>query len=159
MRCAQARCKCQPETATVQQFRHQLVGTWHQANQPQRCLPCQHGGQAFGLSGAQRVNWRARVLPEHSPVQEEQSAEGLILGGGRHVLCDGQMGEESFDLCATHLPGMLLVMKEDKAPDPVHVGLFGMDGVMLEPDDLTHLIDFSDCEGAIDPQTVQVLAQ
>lgn len=135
------------------------MGAWHQANQPQRFFLCQHGGQAFGLSGAQRVNRRARGLPEPFPAQEEQSAEGLILGGGRHVLCDGQMGEESLDLCATQLPGMLFVMEEDKAPDPVHAGLFGINGVVFEPEDLTHLIDFSDCEGAIDPQTVQVLAQ
>jgi len=49
----------------------------------------QHGGQVLGAFGAQGVNG-SQVLVQHLAVEEEQGAEGLILGGGSDVSFDSQ---------------------------------------------------------------------
>jgi len=36
-----------------------------------------------------------------------------------------------------HLVGVALVVEENKAADPVNVGLFGADGIVLDPDGIT----------------------
>jgi hypothetical protein len=54
---------------------------------------------------------------------------------------DGQMGQEGLDFGTVHGIGMLFVMKEDKAFDPVEVGLFGADRVVFGPQDGADLIE------------------
>ena len=107
----------------------------------QRLLFGQDGGQALGFLGADGINGVVELLVEHFAVEEEQGAEGLILGGGGDVPLDGQVGQEGLDLRGAHLLGVALVVEEDEAFDPVDVGLFGADGVVLEADGLTNLIE------------------
>jgi len=66
---------------------------------------------------------------EHLLIEEEDRAEGLVLGWGSYILVHGQMGEELFDFCCFHLLWMLFVVKEDEALDPIDAGFFGADGV------------------------------
>lgn len=55
------------------------------------------GGQAFGLAGADNVVDPRWVDLEHFPVEEENCAEGLALGGGRNVVVDGEVSEETVE--------------------------------------------------------------
>lgn len=98
------------------------------------------GGQAFGLLGVQGVN-RAQVLFQHLAVEEQKGAEGLILGGGGDILFDRQMGEERFDFGRPHLVRVAFAMEQDKAPDPVHVGVFGADGVVFKAQGIADLVE------------------
>jgi len=36
---------------------------------------------------------------------------------------------------------MSFIVKEDIAFDPAHIGLFGTDGIVLEPDNLSNLVE------------------
>ncbi len=63
------------------------------------------------------------------------------MRGGRHVAFNGQVREERFHFRAAHVFGVALVMKQDKALDPVHVGFFGADGIVLEADHIAHLVE------------------
>lgn len=72
----------------------------------------------------------------------------MRCSGGGHVALHGQVGEKGLDpstgsgqrLGRAHVLGVTLVVKKDVAFDPVDVGLFGADGVVLEADDVAHLI-------------------
>jgi hypothetical protein len=81
------------------------------------------------------------MLFEHVPVQEQEGAEGLVLGRGGHVLIDSQMGQKSLDLGSAHVGGMALVMEQDIACDPADVGLLRTDRVVLEADRITDLVE------------------
>ena len=97
-------------------------------------------GQAFGLPVVQGVN-RAQVLFQHLAVEEQKGTEGLMLGGGSDILFDGQMGEERFDFGRPHLVRVAFAMEQDKAPDPVHGGVFGADGVVLKAQGVADLVE------------------
>ncbi|MBU0493635.1 MAG: hypothetical protein KKB13_17455 [Chloroflexi bacterium] len=101
----------------------------------------QYGGQAFGFLGAQGVDGAVEFLVQHLSIEEQDGTVGLILGGRGHVSVHGQVGEEGCDLGVAHLIGVALVVKEDKAADPVHVGLFGADGIVFEADGVADLVE------------------
>ena len=54
--------------------------------------------------------------------QYRRYRQPFVLRGGGHIAFNGQMREEGFHFHAAHVLRVALVMKEDKAPDPVHVG-------------------------------------
>jgi hypothetical protein len=83
----------------------------------------------------------SQVLMHNLPIEEEQRAERLVLGGSRHVLVHGEVGEESLDLGAAHLPGVALVVKEDVAFDPEEVGLPGAWEIAPELDGFADLVE------------------
>ena len=78
---------------------------------------------------------------QHLAVQEFQGTQRLVLRGGGDFLIHGQVSEKGFHFCATHVLGVALVVKQDKAFDPVRVGLFGADRIMLESHHVAHLVE------------------
>lgn len=74
-------------------------------------------------------------------VEEEDSGEGLILGGGGDILFDGEVGDEGLDFGGAHVFGVVFVVEEDVAFDPVFVGLFGAVGVVFETDGVGDLVE------------------
>jgi len=45
-------------------------------------------------------------------------------------LVNGEVNEEGFDLRRTRLAGVSFIVEQDVALDPVHVGSFGVDGLV-----------------------------
>ncbi len=76
------------------------------------------GRQALGALRANGIDRVFEIFLEHFPVEEEQGAERLILGGGRHVTIDRQMVEEHLNLGAPHMSRMSLAMKKNEPPYP-----------------------------------------
>jgi hypothetical protein len=54
-----------------------------------------------------------QVLVEHLAVEEEEGAEGLVLGGGGDIVLHGQVSEKGFDLRCAHLGGMTFVVEKN----------------------------------------------
>jgi hypothetical protein len=130
---AQAQALHEAQASAVEQPGHQLVSARQVAQDAVNLVFSQDGGQAFGLFGASGVDGAVEVLVEHVAVEKEQGAEGLLL--------DGQVGEKGFDFGEAHVSGVAFVVKEDVAFDPVHVGLFGADGIVLEAQNVADLIE------------------
>jgi len=54
------------------------------------------------------------------------------------VLVHGQVGQEGLDFGRAHVFGMAFVVEQDEALDPVHVGFFGADRIVLDADGIAH---------------------
>ena len=75
----------------------------------------------------------SELLFERMAVEEEQGAEGLVLGGGGHAL-QGQAGEESFDLLLSRNQrlGFWSFKEGGILAHPVNIGFFSAEGGVLK---------------------------
>jgi len=67
-------------------------------------------------------------------VQEDESVEGLILGAGCYFTVSRQIRNVLRDFFLSHMLGVALVVEEYEPPDPLDVGLFCTNGVVLFAD-------------------------
>ena len=98
------------------------------------------GSRPGGL--ARMTVWRSgeRFL-EDVAVEKEKRAQGLGLRRGADGAFDGEVGDERVDLGLAHLHRVALVVKEDVAPDPADVGLFGAQAVVARADRVAHAVE------------------
>jgi hypothetical protein len=75
----------------------------------------QDGGQAFRFLGAQGVNG-TQVLVQHLAVEEEQRAEGLVLGRGGNVFFHCQVGQKGLDFRCAHFGRVAHIVEVDIDP-------------------------------------------
>ena len=73
-------------------------------------------------------------------IQEEDGAEGPVLGGRRDGFIGGKVDKELFDFGNTHFFWVAFVVKEDVVLYLEEVGIFGTRGVMLYPEGIAILI-------------------
>ncbi len=99
------------------------------------------GRKSFGAPGAHRAELELERLVEHVAVEEDEGVERLVLGGGGDVEVDSQVGEEGFDLGLAHPGGVLFVVEQDEAADPVQIDLLGLVGVALAAQDVADLLE------------------
>src|SRR5262249_6592920 len=78
---------------------------------------------------------------EHMFVEKQQRAFGLILRGSRDAPLHRQERQERFHLPISHLAWMPLAVKMDVAPDPIDVGLFSTQAVVLAADAVAHAVE------------------
>ena len=67
---------------------------------------------------------------EDALVEEEDAAEGLVLGGGGDVALHGEIVEERRDLGRAELPRVAAAVERDEGTDPVDVRFLGAGGVV-----------------------------
>jgi len=74
-------------------------------------------------------------------------------GEGGDLLIYGQVGEKGLDFGVAHLGGMAFVVEQDVAPDPVHVGFLGADGIPAQAEGLAEAVGellFRHCRPPLD---------
>jgi len=121
----QAQTFVQPQSAAVQQFGHQSGDAAHVGDDFHGFFMRQDSGQPLGAGSVAQVGREGDVLFQDGPIQKEDGAGGLILGGCRDFAFGGKVDDELADFLLSHVFGMPLVMEEDVTLDPVHVRLFG----------------------------------
>lgn len=129
------------EAGAVEEFGHQLVGAGEAGDDAEDLFVGEDGGEALGAFGADGAGGEVEFDAEHFAVEEEDGAEGLVLGGGGDASFDGEVGKEGLDLGGAHLAGVAFVVEEDEASDPGDVGLFGADRVVLAADGVSDLVE------------------
>jgi hypothetical protein len=103
---------------------------------------CHDNGDADLLVGANSIDAVLQRLVEGAFAKEDQGIHRLVLGGGSDVCVYGEVGQERFDLGFAWeevLTGPHAV-EMNKPHDPVHVGSFGVNGVVVQAKYLSHLI-------------------
>jgi hypothetical protein len=74
-------------------------------------------------------------------VQEEDGAQCLVLSGSCHIPVGGKMDDECLNFGKPHLSGMALVVIDNVAFAPVHIGLLGAVRVMFGPQRIAELVE------------------
>ncbi len=104
-------------------------------------IPCQHYRDALRLLGSFYLINPAHFLFEHLLIEKQQRAQCLVLRRCRHISDPSQMCEELRDLRYTHFLWMSQVMETNEALDPIAIRSFRAKTVMLQPQDITRLIE------------------
>ena len=82
-----------------------------------------------------------QVHAEDLPIQEKQRRLRLILCGRGDFPVDRKVREKRLDFRRAELRRMPLVVEENEAFNPVDVGLFRADAVVLAPDDFVDAVE------------------
>jgi hypothetical protein len=120
-------------------FRH----AFHDRDNPGDLLARQHQRHIDLPVGPHSINHLVQRLLQHLAVKEHQRIHGLVLRRGGDLPPHGQVGEKGFDLpfpvrqvfAAAH------AMKMDVPLNPIEVGALGVDGVVVEPQDVADLLE------------------
>ena len=127
------------QAATIEQFRHKLRCARHGIDNSYHFFFVQDGREAFGFAGANRFDGVERLIEDFF-VEEDDGAEGLVLGRGSDFALGGEVGDEGFDFGNSHSFGVAPVVKEDEAAAPVYIGFFSAKGEVLGPESFAHLV-------------------
>ncbi len=113
------------QTAAEEDLCHELGDSAHFGDDGEGFGVGEDDGEGFGFLGANDVGGKVNLGLKNMAVEEEDGAEGLILGGGGDVLFGGEVGDECLDFGRAHVFWVAFVVEEDVAFDPILVGLFG----------------------------------
>lgn len=97
-------------------------------------LTRQHSRQTSRLLRPHHVIEPRQLDFQNLLVEEQQGSQCLPLSGGADITIARQTGQERLDLGLSHLVPVSLVMKQDEALDPVEIGHFGAQAVVLDAD-------------------------
>ncbi len=120
---------------------HEFVDTRHLVDDGEDFAAGEDGGEAFGAFGRGGEKDRVKFFLEDFAIEKEDGRESLVLGGGRDVLFDGEVGEEGLDFWGAHFERVAFVVEEYEAAHPVEVGLFRAVGVVFGAQDVACLVE------------------
>lgn len=119
----------QAEAGAVEELGHPFADAVHLVQKAKGFVAGEDGGEPLGSFGRGKQDG-LDFLVEDFAVEEEDGAEGLVLGGD--ISFRGEVDQEGLDFGCAHLGGVALVVEEDETPDPVDVSVPGADGIVLE---------------------------
>lgn len=98
-------------------------------------------GEAFGFFRSDNVLEPFEGLFEDFAIEEQEGGEGLVLGAGRDISFDGQVGKEPFDILAAEFTGVSFVVIQNKSSDPGDVLFLGARGMVFQAKAVSDLIE------------------
>jgi len=138
---AKAKTFHKAQAAAIENLSHKFIDAAKVGNDGAGFVFGEDGGDAFVFFGAQGGKGGFFELDlEDVTVEEENGAEGLVLGGGGDFSFDDEVGDELVDFEDGHLAGMdadlslgqVGVVIADIFAGPVKVGFFGARGVLFD---------------------------
>ena len=88
----------QPQAAAIEQLGHQTIRLSELAKNSLDLRFGQHSWQALGHLGQHDITWGIERNVEHLAVEKQDRAACLVLGRGRHVTSNGEVGEKRLNL-------------------------------------------------------------
>lgn len=119
---AQAAALEQAEAGPVEQDGHEPAHAAEFAKHGVDLLASEDDRQGLGPLRPDDLVEPRQVDTQHRPIEEEQGAQRLVLGGRRDPVLDGERGEKRADLRGSHLGRVPLAVEEDVPPDLGSVG-------------------------------------
>jgi hypothetical protein len=131
----------EPEPAAVEQLGHPEVLPGEMREQGEDLLLGQDGWQAGGAFGAHELKRGIQIPGEDVAEEKDQRVQRLVLGCGGDFFPDGEVGEEGRNFrLGQSLDGEGGVECQEAA-DPIHIRLFGADGIVTEADGGAEALD------------------
>ena len=109
------------ETGAVEELAEEAEGRLELLEQGHDVAAREDGGEVLGTLGALEAVERGQVEFEHLAVEEDEGAEGLVLGGGRDAATHGEVVEEGGDLGSAHLTRVTAVVKAYERAHPADI--------------------------------------
>ena len=147
------------ESSTVDECRHQAGRAAHGVEQRGGLGHAQHNRKVSDTLGTSREFEPGHVDAQNLATEEEERADGLVLGAGRDVPADGKVrGVVAHGGGMDPRPGLSLALGEvvEEAAGPVGVALLGAVRVVARAQSLAELLDRgerSDLSLAVDDGT------
>ena len=112
-----------PEPGAVEQAGHEVRHTVEPLEHPAHLCPREYHGEPHGALRAHDAVQPRQIDLQHLLVEEQEGAQGLVLGRGGDLPIDRERREELRDFRGAHLGGGALVVEDDETPDPGDVRL------------------------------------
>ena len=128
------------QAGAVEELGHEFVGSVQLADEVENFFAAEDGGEALGTFGGGEDD-RFDFFVEDFAVEEEEGAEGLVLGGGRDVTVVGEVEEKGLDFRCPHFGGVTFVVEEDETAHPVYIRGFGAIGIVFESQGFAELVE------------------
>lgn len=90
-------------------------------------LPGQHHRETLSARGSNDRSDVIHINTQNVPIEEQDSAERLVLRGDRYMSINREVIEELLNVCDSEFTRMPRTVEADVADDPPTVGLLGMD--------------------------------
>lgn len=120
------------ESGAIEQAGNELRRAVERGQQPAHLVAREHDRQAGRRAGADDAGQVSEGAMEDGIIEEQERAEGLVLGRGGDRAANGERGQEGGDRGLAEEVGMLLVVEDDEPTDPVGVGFFGAGAEVAE---------------------------
>jgi hypothetical protein len=141
---AQAAAFEEPESAAVEEFGHESVGSAHGGEDVLGLLGGEDDGESPGAAGGAEFAEVSEGPVEDMIIEEGEAVEGDVVGGGGDFEIDGEVCEEGADAVC---PGVLwfgavgeaFAEELEVAVGPGEVCLFGAEGVSPAAEGVPHL--------------------
>ena len=139
---AQAQTFHEAQSAAVHDLYHEFVRACHVGDDCTHFFCGEYVRDTFSFFGSDEVEGGLVEFDvEGVAVEEEDGADGLVLGGGRGFPIHDEVGDELVDLWDTHFSRVSFVVKEDVFANPLDVGLFGAVRVLFEANIIPKLVE------------------
>jgi hypothetical protein len=126
---AQAQSLQQAHPCSVQQTGNQPYGAIQLSQQRRNLARRQYHRQALGRFCFYYFFQLWQINIQYIPIQKQQGCFRLPLRGSSHIPLNCKMRQKCFYFRHSHLFRMPLAMKQNKAPRPIDVGIFGANGI------------------------------
>ena len=102
---------------------------------------CKDDGDMLRLLGAfDLVNVR-QIYLEHLTIEKQESRGRYLLSRCRHMAFHCQVRQIGANLHNAHIFGVAFVVKENELANIIEIGLFRLEAIMFEAQNLAHLIE------------------
>jgi hypothetical protein len=146
---AQAAALEHAQPRSIEEAGHESGHTLEALQEHSGFVASQHHGQAWRALGAYDVVEPGKIDLQNFAIEEQECAQRLVLGGSGHAAPHSEIGQEGRDLGAPHVGRMALVVEEDVALDPRHVGFFRPGAGVTEPQGLSDSIEQAGLRGLV----------
>ena len=139
---AQAQAFHQTQSAAVEYLGHEQVDSGELVEYGFDFGFVEDGGQDAGAVGADDLElFLIKFDVEYVAVEEQDGAEGLVLGGGGDVVLGDEVGDVGVDFCDAHFARVAFFVEEDVAAHPFGVCLDGAWGVLFCAHGIAELVE------------------
>lgn len=130
-----------PQATAVEDAGSQLGRAFQATEQRVSFGPAEDGGQSPGPGNVCQPAQPAQRTFEHMVVEEEQGAQGLVVGGSGNPTLDGKVGQEFDHLGFGHLGGVTFTVVQDKTLGSPDVDLLGAIAEAFQSEHVADLIE------------------
>jgi hypothetical protein len=118
---AQGESFLKAEAGAIQQLAEEAEGRLKAVEQGEDVAAGEDRGEVLGALRALEAFERGKVEFEHLAVEEDQGAEGLVLGGRGDATTHGEVVEEGGELGSAHLTRVTAVVKAYERAHPADI--------------------------------------